>query len=68
MHFNAGGINVMFKDLTNLRGYIKLGISEVKAGKITADEFVEMLQNCFEDESCPLSWDDGLIIRAAKKN
>lgn len=50
----------------NLKRYIRMALDDVKADKISAEEFIEAIESCFSPAS-PLSWDDVVLMRAVCK-
>lgn len=38
-------------------------LSYAKSSKVSKEKLIEILNNSLSDETCPLSWEDAVIVR-----
>lgn len=61
-------IEVNQKDFKKLQDFIKQILRYAKSNQMTKEKMIHVIENCFEDKTCPLSWDNAIIIRTKKVN
>ena len=66
MIFQTKNIQIHVGGLDLVRDFLKLALKQVRDGEATAEEFVASVEDAFTDQTCPLSWDDAVIMRAVK--
>ena len=66
MLINVNDYNVQGTHI--LRQYFKEIVDKAKTDeKLSKEVLIEFLESMLEDESCPISWEDGVIIRKNKQ-
>lgn len=50
-------------DLNLLRKFIVKTLKYAKRKDISKEKLIEIFENAIEDDTCPLNWQDAIIIR-----
>lgn len=67
MFFRAKNIEISISELDSLRSFLKQVLSQAQSGNMNQEEMIKSLESCFSPDS-PLSWEDAVIMRPAKKD
>ncbi len=51
------------KDFNLLRKFVRKIVNHAKNDKVDKKEIIKILENCLNDKTCPLSWENVILIR-----